>query len=154
MLGSIGTQPIWSPSGEKVPGSMLQLCVRLQRLQFWVSPYNPRTLIDIISNLWANSSFGCMLILFVCLTKLIMLLSLQLSRPGALQGLNNLKSCPLSYLWCCKPCTHSRQSGHSQSGQCPARLEASSQACCRGPAPADPGYSKDRRLGEGQGITV
>ena len=94
--GSIGTQPIWRPSGEKVPGSMLQSCVRLQRLQVWVSPYNPRTLIDIISNLWANSSSGCMLILFVCLTKLIMLLSLQLSRPGHLQGLKNLKSCPRS----------------------------------------------------------
>ena len=25
---------------------------------------------------------------------------------------------------------------------------------CRGPAPADPGYSKERRLGEGQGITA
>ena len=25
---------------------------------------------------------------------------------------------------------------------------------CRGPAPAEPGYSKERRLGEGQGITA
>ena len=25
---------------------------------------------------------------------------------------------------------------------------------CRGPAPADPGYSKERWLGEGQGITA
>ena len=25
---------------------------------------------------------------------------------------------------------------------------------CRGPAPADPGYSKERRLGEGQGTTA
>ena len=29
-----------------------------------------------------------------------------------------------------------------------------SGATCRGPAPADPGYSKERRLGEGQGITA
>ena len=28
------------------------------------------------------------------------------------------------------------------------------KAECRGPAPADPGYSKERRLGEGQGITA
>ena len=28
------------------------------------------------------------------------------------------------------------------------------KAICRGPAPADPGYSKERRLGEGQGITA
>ena len=69
--------------------------------------------------------------LFVCLTKPIMLLNLGMSRPGPLQGLDNLKICPLSYLWCCKPCTHSRQSGHSQSGQCPARLEASSEVCFR-----------------------
>ena len=25
---------------------------------------------------------------------------------------------------------------------------------CRGPAPADPGYSKERRLGEGRGTTA
>ena len=29
-----------------------------------------------------------------------------------------------------------------------------SKIMCRGPAPADPGYSKERRLGEGQGITA
>ena len=50
-LGSPGPQPIGRPSGEKVPGSMLWSWVRLQRLQFGVPPYNPRTLIDIISNL-------------------------------------------------------------------------------------------------------
>ena len=100
--------------------------VRLQRLQFQVPPYNPRMLSVIISNLWANSTSVFLLMLFVCLTKPIMLLSLGMSRPGPLQGLNNLKICPLSYLWCCKPCTHSRQSG-----QCPARLEASSEACFR-----------------------
>ena len=32
--------------------------------------------------------------------------------------------------------------------------EAWHAAVCRGPAPADPGYSKERRLGEGQGTTA
>ena len=110
---------------------MLRSWVRLQRLQFRVPPYNPRMLSVIISNLWANSTSVFLLMLFVCLTKPIMVLSLQLSRPRPLQGLDNLKICPLSYLWCCKPCTYSKQSEHSQSGQCPARLEASSEACFR-----------------------
>lgn len=131
MLGSPGIQPIWRPSGEKVPGSMLRSWVRLQRLQFRVPPYNPRMLSVIISNLWANSTSVFLLMLFVCLKKPIMVLSLQLSRPRPLQGLDNLKICPLSYLWCCKPCTYSKQPEHSQSGQCPARLEASSEACFR-----------------------
>ena len=48
---------------------------------------------------------------------------------GPLQRLNNLKICPLSYLWCCKTCTHRRQSGHSHSGQFPRRLEARSEEC-------------------------
>ena len=128
-LGSPGTQPIWRPSGEKVPGSMLRSWVRLQRLQFRVPPYNPRMLSVIISNLWANSTSVFLLMLFVCLKKPIMVLSLQLSRPRPLQGLDNLKICPLSYLWCHKPCTRIRQSGHSQSGQCSGRLEARCKAC-------------------------
>ena len=48
---------------------------------------------------------------------------------GPLQRLNNLKICPLSYLWCCKTCTHRRQSGHSHSGQFPCTLEARSEEC-------------------------
>ena len=39
-----------------------------------------------------------------------MLLSLGLGWPGPLQGLTNLKMLPPCYLWCCKSCTHSRQS--------------------------------------------
>ena len=39
-----------------------------------------------------------------------MLLSLGLGWPGPLQGLNNLKTCPLHCLWCCKPHTHSKHS--------------------------------------------
>ena len=37
-----------------------------------------------------------------------MLPSLGLGWPGPLQGLNNLKISPSSYLRCCKSCTHSR----------------------------------------------
>lgn len=33
---------------------------------------------------------------------------------GPPQGLNSPKICPLSYLWCCKACTHSKKSGRSQ----------------------------------------
>ena len=58
-----------------------------------------------------------------------MVLSLGLGWQGPLQRLNNLKICPLSYLWCCKTCTHRRQSGHSHSGQFPCRLEARSEEC-------------------------
>ena len=58
-----------------------------------------------------------------------MLLSPGLSWPDPLQGLNNLKIHPLSDLWCSKSCTYIRQSGHSQSGWCPNRLETSSEAC-------------------------
>ena len=53
----------------------------------------------------------------------------DLGWQGPLQRLNNLKICPLSYLWCCKTCTHRRQSGHSHSGQFPCRLEARSEEC-------------------------
>ena len=60
-----------------------------------------------------------------------MLPSLGLGCPGPLQGLYSLKIPPPSYLWCWKSCTHSRQlfRVNSQSGQCPGRLEARSEAC-------------------------
>ena len=48
--------------------------------------------------------------------------SVRLSVP--FQGLNSLKIQPLSYLWCCQACTHSKQSG-----QCPGRIDARSEAC-------------------------
>ena len=50
-----------------------------------------------------------MLKLMVWHGKLWMLLSLELAWPGPLQGLNNLKIPPPSYLRCFKSCTHSRQ---------------------------------------------
>ena len=55
-----------------------------------------------------------------------MLLSLGLDWPSPLQGLNNLKIPPAYYLWCCKSCIH--KDSNSQSGHCPDRLEARSEA--------------------------
>ena len=115
-LGSPRTQHIWGLNWENVPGSVSTLWVRLQRLQFEVTAYNPRTWTDIIINLWANSSSGFILMLFVSSYKTWMLLSLGLGWSEPLQGLNKLKICPLTYLWYHKPCTHSKQSGYSQSG--------------------------------------
>ena len=103
--------------------------VRVQRLQFGVPTYNPRTQTDIIINLWASCSSGVMLILLLYLMKLRILLSLGLGWPGLLQGLNSFKICPLSYLWCHRSCTQSNQSGLSRSGQCPDSLGARSEAC-------------------------
>ena len=80
-------------------------------------------------NLWANCSSGFMLMLFFCPVKLGMLLHLGLGWPVPLQGLNNFRICLQSYLWCLKSCIHSRQPGHSMSGQCPGRWKARSQAC-------------------------
>ena len=59
-----------------------------------------------------------MLFVFVCKTWNVTKPGAWLARP--LQGLNNLKIYPPFYLWCCKSCTHSRQSlpvtpSHSQS---------------------------------------
>ena len=56
-----------------------------------------------------------------------MLLSLGLGWPGPLQALNNLKIPPPSYLRCCSLALTA--GSHSQSGQCPGRLEARSEAC-------------------------
>ena len=42
-------------------------------------------------------------------------------------GLKNLKISPPSYLRCCKACISA--GSRSQSGQCPGRLEARSEAC-------------------------
>ena len=70
-----------------------------------------------------------MVILLLYLIKLRQLLSLGLGWPGLLQGFNSFKICLLSYLWCHRSCIQSKQSGHSQSGQCPGSLEARSEAC-------------------------
>ena len=82
----------------------------------------------ITSNPWANCSSDFMLIMFVLCCK-----TWNVTKPGAwlarpLQGLNNLKIYPPFYLWCCKSCTQAVTPSHSQSGQCPGRLEARSEA--------------------------
>ena len=54
------------------------------------------------------------------------------------------ENCKLSFIWGKnEDCTPGQSTSHS-----------SEKLFCRGPAPADPGYSKERRLGEGQGITA
>ena len=98
-------QPVHSMSGALI-------------LQLGVPAYHPRMQTDII-NLWGNSSSGFIFMLFVLSYETWMFLSLGLgwSEPlWTISKVNNLKICVLTYLWCCKPCTHSRQSGYSQSG--------------------------------------
>ena len=68
---------IWSPSWENVPGITSAPWVRCQKLQFGVPTYNPRMQTGIIS-LWANSSSGFMLMLFVLSCK-----TLNVAKPGA-----------------------------------------------------------------------
>ena len=84
--------------------------VRLQRQWFGI-PFiiQGQTQTNIIISLWPNCKPGFMLMMF-CLVKLGFLLSPGFGCPGCLQGLNNLKILPPSYLRCCKSCTHSRQS--------------------------------------------
>ena len=71
--------------------------------------YNPRRQTESIIHLWANCSSGFMLTLF-CSVNLGMLLRPGSGWPDLLQGLNNLKIPPPSYLWCCKSCTRSMPS--------------------------------------------
>ena len=79
--------------------SKAALWVRLQRLQSGVPIYNPR----MEANWYHHPSVTKLQTWFhvnaVCLVKLGMLLSLGLGWPGSLQGLNNVKVSPLSYLW-------------------------------------------------------
>ena len=89
-------------------------------LQFGVPAYHPRMQTNII-NLWAksHSSSGFILMLFVLSYETWMFLSLGLgcSEPlWTISRVNNLKICVQIYLWCCKPCTHSRQSGCVREG--------------------------------------
>jgi hypothetical protein len=81
------------------------------------STINPRIQIDTITNVWANCKPGFMVMLFVlsCTTRNVVKPGTWLARP--LQGLNHLHIHLPSYLWCCKFCTHCRQSflvTHSQ----------------------------------------
>ena len=104
-------QHTWSPSWERVPSTASALWVKLQK--FGVPGCNLRMQTDNIINLWANCS-SCFIIMLFALSCKTWVLSLGLGWPNPLQGLNSPKICPLSYLWCCKACTHSRKPGHSQ----------------------------------------
>ena len=57
-----------------------------------------------------------------------MLLSLGLGWPGPLQGLNNLKISPPSFIYGAASLALTA-GGHSQSHSSPGRLEARSEAC-------------------------
>ena len=87
-----------------------------------VPVYNPRTQTDIITDLWVNCSSDFILLLFVSPLKLGMLLSLCLDCQNPWKGSavsqdsSHISSVLLEVL-------------HSQSGQCPGRLEPRSGAC-------------------------
>ena len=69
-----------------------------------------QTQTDIIINLWPNCKLGFTLMLFVLLCKTwnVVKPGVWLARP--LSGAQQSQDFPPSYLWCCKSCTHSRQS--------------------------------------------
>ena len=131
VLGSPMSQHIWSPIWEKVPGSMSAPWTRLQKLQFGISAYNTKMQTNIIISLWANSSSGFMLVLLAlsCKTWNVVKSGAWLARdpPGAqqFQDLSPILSIVLQVSHSPQAFTHS----HSQSGQCPGRLEARSEAC-------------------------
>ena len=58
-----------------------------------------------------------------------MLLSLGLSWPGPLQGLNNFKIHPPSTYGAARLALTAGGEGTPRTGQCPGRLEARSEAC-------------------------
>ena len=75
-----------------------------------------------------DCSSGFMLILFVLSYKTWNVVKLGLGWPDPLQGPNDLKVHPLSYLWCHKACT--QQAVRSLTVRAVSRqLEARSEAC-------------------------
>ena len=68
-----------------------------------------------------------MLLLFAFLCKTCSVVKPGAWLTGLLQGLKNLKIFPTFYLWGCSLALTA--GSHSQSGQCPGRLEARSEAC-------------------------
>ena len=122
-LGSLKSQHIWSPNYEKSPlrGWGFKDCS--SGLPFTI-PGQLQT--DIILNLWLNCSSGFMLMLFVLSCKTWSVAkagdtfrSSTISRflPHLIHGARSLALREGSY------------SVNSQSGQCPSRLEARSEAC-------------------------
>ena len=121
------TQHIWSPNWEKVPGSASAPWVRLQQLQFRAPAHNPTNWHHHHPVSKLHLWFPVYAVCFVMEAWNVVKPGAWLARPppGAqpFQGLSPVLSLVL------KPCAHSRQSGHSQWGQCPGRLEAGSGIC-------------------------
>ena len=105
------------PTGERSQQHILSVG---ETSKIVVPLYNARKQTGII-NLRANCSSRFMLMLFVLSYKTGNVVNsgtwLAKLPPRAQQSHDS----PLFYLRCCKACTHSRQSGHPQSGQCPGR---------------------------------
>ena len=112
MLGSPVPQHIWSSIWKKVLGSVSAQWWDFKDYSLGFPLKIPGQLISSSICNQIASLFSCQCCLF-CLVKLGMLLSLGLGWLGPLQGLNNLKIPPPSYLWCHKTCTQRRQSGHT-----------------------------------------
>ena len=123
------TQHIWSLNWENVPGSVSIPWVRLQRLQFEVTAYNPRTWTDIIINLWGNSSSGFILMLFVSSYKTWMLLSLGLGWSEPLPRAEQTQDLSPN-LFMVPQALHSQQAVTALTVRvCPDRLEGRSEEC-------------------------
>ena len=94
---------------------------------------------DIIINLWPNCKPVFLLMLSVLLYKTWNVVKPGLGWPGPLQGLNNLKISPHPIYGAASLALTA--GSHSQSGQCPGRLEARSEACCALYLKPKPDYS-------------
>ena len=125
MLGSPVPQHIWSSIWKKVLGSVSAQWWDFKDYSLGFPLKIPGQLISSSICNQIASLFSCQCCVF-CLVKLGMLLSLGLGWLGPLQGLNNLKIPPPSYIRCCKSCTHNRQSFTLTLSQ--GRLEARSEA--------------------------
>ena len=121
------SQYIWSPNWENVPGSMSALWVRLQRLQFgflFIIPAHKLISSSICDQIASLVSCYCCLF---CLVKLRVLLSLGLGWPGPSRVSTISRFLPRLIFGAASPALTA--GSHSQSGQCPGRLEARSEAC-------------------------
>ena len=114
-------------------GSRQHLCSvgETSKIAVWDSTYNPKMQTDIIINLWPNRKPGFMLMLFALFCE-----TWDGAKPGAWlasppsgaqqsQDSSSMLSKVLQVLHSQQAVTHS----HSQSGQCPSRLEARSETC-------------------------
>ena len=108
----------------KGPSQYIRSMGEISRLQFGISTYNPRMQTESVTNLWASCSSD-----FTSMCKTWNVVGPRAWLTAHLQHLSNLKFHPLPPVlsWCCRPCAQSSYC-HSESGQCPGRLEARSAA--------------------------